>query len=98
MKLRYTERAIADLEEIRSYIARDNPSAAVAVGNRIERAIGLLENFPHLGRPGRVGGTRVLQVARTPYAVYYKIDQSHDEVAIVHIRHGRRRVPGPDEL
>jgi len=70
MKLRYTERALADLGAIQSYIAKDNPAAAIKVGNRIKSAIGLLEDFPRLGRPGRVGNTRVLLVARTPYAVY----------------------------
>jgi hypothetical protein len=53
MKLRYTERAIADLE----YIAQFNPSAAITIGSRIKGAIELLEDFPGLGRPGRIRKT-----------------------------------------
>jgi toxin ParE1/3/4 len=91
VKLRYTERAIADLEAIQAYIAQFNPSAAITVGNRIKGAIELLEDFPGLGRPGRIRKTRVLLVAATPYAVYYTVDRRMEEVSILHIRHGRRR-------
>ena len=50
MKLRYTERAVADLEAIQAYIAQHNPRASVAVGRRILSAIELLADFPRLGR------------------------------------------------
>jgi len=89
MKLRYTERAIADLEAIQEYIAQFNPSAAITIGSRIKGAIELLEDFPGLGRPGRK--TRVLLVAATPYAVYDTVDRRLEEVSILHIRHARRR-------
>jgi toxin ParE1/3/4 len=98
MRLRYAERAIADLEAIQAYIAADNPSAASKVGKRIKGAIDLLENLPELGRPSRFAGTRVLLVARTPYAVYYTVERQRGEVVIVHIRHGRRRPPRRSEL
>jgi toxin ParE1/3/4 len=98
MKLRYTERAIADLEAIQAYIAVDNPSAASKLGRRIKSAIDLLENLPELGRPGRFAQTRVLIVARTPYAVYYTVERDAGEVVILHIRHGRRRPPRRSEL
>jgi plasmid stabilization system protein ParE len=91
MKLRYTERAAADLEDIQSYIADDSPSAAKAMGGRIREAIELLTDFPMLGRPSRIGKARVLQVARSPYAVYYTVHKRAGEVVVAHIRHGRRR-------
>jgi plasmid stabilization system protein ParE len=91
VKLRYTERAIGDLEAIHSYIAENNPSAAVAVGSRIRDAIELLADFPGLGRPSRIDKFRVLVVAGTPYAVYYTIRKRAREVVIAHIRHTRRR-------
>jgi plasmid stabilization system protein ParE len=91
VKLRYTERAAADLEAIQAYIAEHNPSAAMAVGRRIREAIELLMDFPHLGRPSRIGKARVLQVAHSPYAVYYTVRDRAREVVIAHIRDGRRR-------
>ena len=48
MKVRYTKTALAEIDEIRSYIARDNPKAAAAIEktvNRITRVIGF-----HSGR------------------------------------------------
>jgi toxin ParE1/3/4 len=98
VRLRYTERAIADLEAIQAYIASDNPSAAVRVGTRIKSAVELLENLPELGRPGRFAGTRVLVVARTPYVVYYAVERHLGEVVILHIRHSRRRPPKRREI
>ena len=69
MKLRYTERVIADLEAIRSYIAQHNPRASVAVGERIRGAIELLADFPPLGR-ARDDEVRVLPMVTNPYVVY----------------------------
>jgi len=97
MKLRYTERAIADLEAIEAYIAQHNPRASVAVGERIRGAIELLADFPGLGR-ARDAEVRVLPLVTNPYVVYYSVDASADEVAILHVRHGRRRRPKAGEL
>lgn len=98
MRLRYTERAIADLEEIHAYIARDDPSAALAVGNRLKSAIELLADFPNLGRPSRIRGARILLAAGTPYAIYYGVNTRAGAVIIHHIRHGRRRPPRRNDL
>jgi plasmid stabilization system protein ParE len=58
MRLIWTCRAILDLSEIRSYIARDNPRAASGVAARIREATARLGDHPNLGRPGRERGTR----------------------------------------
>jgi toxin ParE1/3/4 len=98
MRLRYTERAIADLEEIQSYISRHNPIAARAVGGRIKDAIELLADFPRLGRPSLIRGARVLLAAATPYAVYYSVNTRAGAVTILHVRHGRRKPPKRRDL
>ncbi len=98
MKLRYTERAIDDLEGIQVYIAEHNPSAAEGMGRRIRHAIELLADFPRLGHPSRFDKIRVLQVASTPYAVYYSVRPRVREILILHIRHGRRRQPRREEI
>jgi len=58
----------------KAQIQADNPPAAIAVGNRIKKAIGLWVSFPGLGRPAGIKKTRVLLVAATPYAVYYTVN------------------------
>jgi len=97
MKLRYAERAIADLEAIQTYIAQHNPRASAAVGERIRNAIELLADFPRLGR-ARDNEVRVLPIVTNPYVVYYSVDEDADEVVILHVRHGRRRPPKMGEL
>ena len=82
MRLRYTERAIADLEAIRAYVARHNPQASVAIGRRIRATVELLADFPGLGRK-RDDEVRVLPIVTDPYIVYYSVDAPDDEVEIL---------------
>ena len=51
MKLRYTERAIADLEAIQAYVAVDNPSAATKLGERIRAPLSCWRTFPSSDDP-----------------------------------------------
>ena len=51
MRVRYTRRAIKNLDAIRAYISEDNPDAAWIVASFIRREIGVLEDFPYRGIP-----------------------------------------------
>lgn len=85
MKVRYTRRALAHLAEIRAYIEQDRPSAARMVGESIREAVAHLAEFPEVGRPGRVAGTRELVIPRLPFIVAYRVTRSHvDVLAILH--------------
>jgi toxin ParE1/3/4 len=84
--------ALDDLEQLRAYIARDNPQAADAVRNRILELVGMLATHPHLGRPGRVSGTRELVITPTPFIVPYWQPRS-GEIEILAVIHGARRWP-----
>jgi plasmid stabilization system protein ParE len=46
MRVRFTRRAITQLDAIFNYIARDNPAAAAAVVARIEERADRLQIFP----------------------------------------------------
>ena len=94
MKVRYTPRAIADIEDIHAYIADRNPQASVAVVARIKQAIEGLGDFPGMGRMTERGNVRVLPVGRYPYLIFYRIGVAVDEIVIIHVRHGARRRPG----
>lgn len=74
MKLRYSLRALEDLENIRRYISKDNPSAAWVVASFIRRSIRSLEDFPYRGRATEIEHVRRLVVTNYPYVVYYKPD------------------------
>jgi toxin ParE1/3/4 len=92
MKARFTETALAEIEEIFSYIAGDNPAAAARVVNYVEHTIRLIERFPELGRLKYRDSVRMLPVRRYPqYLLFYAVQG--DEVVILNVRHAARRQP-----
>jgi plasmid stabilization system protein ParE len=58
MRVRWTTDAADDLERICDHIAQSRPESARRVAQTVVERIGTLENFPHLGRSGRVPDTR----------------------------------------
>jgi toxin ParE1/3/4 len=94
MKVRHTPRALADREEIFSYLDQRNQQAARDVIALIKRRIEELADQPYKGRPADRGGIHTLWIRPYPYRVYYRIDG--DDVIILHIRHTSRRPWIPD--
>jgi len=92
MKIRFTRNAAAEIDEIFSYIARHNPTAAAAVIRQIDRTIARLAKYPAMGHVKYKPDVRMLPVGRfRQYLVFYTIES--DEVVIVSVRHGARRRP-----
>jgi toxin ParE1/3/4 len=87
MKLIYAKSALRDLDDIRKYIAKDDPHAAERVVQRIMLVASRLESLPFLGRPGR-RGARLLTVAGLPYVIIHRV--RNDEVKIVAVFHTAR--------
>lgn len=85
MKLKYSPRALEDLENIRLYINKDNPSAAWVVASFIRRSARTLEDFSYRGRATEIQGVRRLVVTNYPYVVYYKPEG--ERVIILNILH-----------
>ena len=84
--------AIADLHEIDSFIARDNPAAADRVVEEIRLNVERLRDFPLLGHEGLVSGTRELVVPLFPYVISYRLRGEAIEVlAILHAERDRAR-------
>ncbi len=67
MSVRYTRRALLQLNDIFAYIAADKPRAAHDVHLKIRRMIDSLAGFPFIGRATDMPGVRVLTIARYPY-------------------------------
>jgi toxin ParE1/3/4 len=83
--------ARADLLAIVDYLLEVNPTAAVDTEQRIIEAIGQLADFPGLGRPGRVAGSRELVITGTPYIAVYRVRR--DAIEILRMLHGARKWP-----
>ena len=92
MKIVWTSKALADLDEIFDYILRENPHAAVDVLDRIEQAALQLANYPGIGRPGRVASTRELIISDLPWILPYLTRA--DTVTILRVIHAARQWPG----
>lgn len=91
MKIRWTQRAIANLAALRTFIERESDQRAALVVERIMESIELLGNQPTIGRAGKLEGTRELVVPRTPYRVVYRIRE--EVVELISVIHGHRRWP-----
>jgi addiction module RelE/StbE family toxin len=91
MKVVLSPQAREDLREIFLYIAEDNPHAARLVQTRIKERVAELRNNPHIGRPGRVPGTRELVILRTPYLAPYQV--TGDTIQILRVYHSSRQWP-----
>ena len=91
MRIKWTERAIADLEHVEAYITQDNPQAAVNAVLKIIDTISLLKEQPGLGRAGRIPGAKELVIPNMPYIVPYRVKD--DTVQILRVYHSSRIWP-----
>jgi addiction module RelE/StbE family toxin len=91
VRIVWSRRAVQHLEEIRSYIAQDHPQAARGVAAKILEGVDLLAGHPHIGRAGRVVGTRELVVSGTPYVIPYRVKA--DRLELIAVFHGKQRWP-----
>ncbi|MBI5495857.1 MAG: type II toxin-antitoxin system RelE/ParE family toxin [Deltaproteobacteria bacterium] len=80
-----------DLRNILEWIGRHQPAAAVEQVDRVLTAIDGLREFPMMGKPGRVEGTREFVVTGTPFIVAYEVRDAL--LAVLRVRHGRQRWP-----
>ncbi len=70
MTLVWSPQALDDLAALRTYIEKDNPAAGQRVAFHIAHNVEtLLRDYPEMGRPGRVPGTRELVIPGTPFIV-----------------------------
>lgn len=91
MTIGWSPRAIQHLAHLRAYIARDSPQAASGIARALLGAVERLAEWPNLGRPGRVAGTRELVVPDTPYVIPYRV--RGDRLEVIAVFHGRQKWP-----
>jgi len=96
MKIRYTPRALSDLQSIHTYISEHNPEAATRVIGIVEKRSAALSNHPNMGYASDEPNVRIILAIPYPYRIYYRV--KGDEIEIVHIRHTSRRRPRSGQL
>ncbi|HVT23116.1 MAG TPA: type II toxin-antitoxin system RelE/ParE family toxin [Rhizomicrobium sp.] len=87
----WAPKSILDLREAWDFIAADSETAADRIISTLQRAGESLDQFPKLGRAGRVSHTRELVVSGTAYFLVYYIRRDHVEIA--RVIHGARQWP-----
>jgi len=92
VKVRWTTQAEQDRIDIMTYIAADNPRAAVAVDDLFSAAAARLSGFPRLGKPGEIAGTREL-IPHENYRLVYEIAEIDDTVWVLALVHAARKWP-----
>ena len=91
MRLEWSVFALSDRNAIFDYIVADSPQAAIIVDDRIEGQVEGLLQFPEIGRPGRIDGTRELVIQHTPYIAAYRV--VGDTIRILRVLHGAQQWP-----
>lgn len=88
----WSSEALDDLERLHDYIFKDSPKAARETALVVIAAIEtLLPVNPHIGRPGRVPGTRELVFPNTPVIAPYRVQTG--VLQILRVYDGARRWP-----
>lgn len=92
MNLVWKRKAIADRENIMDFVAQDNPVAALKIDTLFRENAALLTEFPDMGRPGRMKGTREW-VAHPNYVIVYRITGDPLRVEVLRVLHTARQWP-----
>ena len=92
-KVKISEDAYLDIEEMFSYISQDNREAAKKLRKRLYEGIKGLKDFPRKypsvreeDAPGAVRGYRYMVV--NPYTMFYRV--TDDSIVIARILHSRQ--------
>jgi toxin ParE1/3/4 len=89
MLIKWTQTALASVDEIASHIAKDNPTRATSFVRELQDAVTKLQAHPGIGRAGRVPGTREL-VLHKNYTAIYRV--RGDDVEILRLHHAARNL------
>jgi toxin ParE1/3/4 len=91
LKIQWTRGASQNLKQVESYIAKDNPSAAIDTVLKIIKSVAMLADNLLMGRVGRIFDTRELIINGTPFILPYRVKQNHIE--ILRVFHSSRQWP-----
>ena len=91
MKLLWAEEAMQDIADIDHYLTGLFPKKRQSTLQYISDQADRLLEMPHLGRIGKVQGTRELVLGSLPYILVYKVEEYL--LHILHVQHTSRNYP-----
>ena len=89
MNVRYTRRALAQIDKVLTYTETRSPQGAVRLRDRIVGLIALLKEHPYAGRATSRPNVRRLSIIPFPYFIDYQVNAT--EIVIMRFRHTARR-------
>lgn len=88
MSYQLTRQALADLDDIAAFLLSEYPAEAPQVEMAFREIFGLVAEFPGIGRPGPIPGTKEMPLRRYPYVVIFYPEATH--VTILRVFHTSR--------
>lgn len=95
MRVRWSEAALADRDDIFEYLAERSVSAPIRIEQCFDLASDRLAAFPRSGRLGRVVQTRELVVSGTPFLLIYRVDDH--QAVVLRALHAAQKWPPAEE-
>lgn len=91
MKTDFSPQALADLEEIARFIARDNPETAIAWGDKLIDRAEVAGQRPMAGRVvPEIGDRMIREVLLKSYRIIYRVEPKR--IVVLTITEGHRRL------
>ncbi|WP_196772920.1 type II toxin-antitoxin system RelE/ParE family toxin [Pseudodesulfovibrio alkaliphilus] len=82
----WTKRAFQNLDSILGRIADDDPPTAKRIAGTIKATASRLDQYPQMGKPGAVEGTRELIFPSLPYVLVYRVSRRVEILRLLHTR------------
>ena len=89
VNVRYTRRAVAQIDRALAYIEARSPQGAQHLRDRVAALVSLLQEQPYAGRATSRPKVRRLSANPFPYLIDYRV--TANEVIIMRFRHAARR-------
>ncbi len=91
VKIKWTNHALEELDDIADYISKDSPKYAQILVKQIYEMVSHLKQFPKLGRKvPEYGDPELREILYKTYRIIYLIKKEHLE--IISIIHGSRKL------
>jgi toxin ParE1/3/4 len=85
MVIEWSEAATSSVEQIFLYLKNHNMGHLVTNTQKgLARATSILLTFPHIGRTGRIEGTRELVMPHMPFVIVYRVSANIEILNVVH--------------
>jgi plasmid stabilization system protein ParE len=87
----WSQLALGDLNDLVTFIAQDNVTAARKLGNRIINKVGAISSFPEIGRVvPEFKCETIREILTKPYRIVYELDHETHTLAVLRIWHNSR--------